>query len=109
MCFTYLPVSFWGHALETATYILNRVPSKSISSTPYEIWSGKKPYLKYFKIWGCPAYVKRIFGYKLNARVDKYLFMGYTKESRGYLFYHSTEQKVFVSRHATFLENEFIL
>ena len=109
MCFTSLPISFWGHALETAIYLLNRVPSKSVSGTPYEIWRGKKPSLKYFKIWGCPAYVKRNFGHKLDARADKYLFIGYPRDSIGYLFYHPTEQKVFVSRHATFMEKEFIL
>ena len=88
---------------------MNRVPSKSVSSTPYEIWRGKKPNLKYFKIWGCSAYVKRNFGHKLDTRADKYLFVGYPKDSIGYLFYHPTEQKVFVSRHATFMEKEFIL
>ena len=109
MCFTKLPISFWGHALETAIYILNRVPSKSISSTPYDIWRSKKPNLKYLKIWGCPAYVKRNFGHKLDARSDRCLFIGYPRNSIGYLFYHPTEQKVFVSRHATFMKKEFIL
>ena len=31
-----LPISYWGDALLTATYVLNRVPSKTIASTPYE-------------------------------------------------------------------------
>ena len=30
-----LPLSFWGYALETATFMLNRAPSKSIETTPY--------------------------------------------------------------------------
>ncbi|KAK8584073.1 hypothetical protein V6N12_068323 [Hibiscus sabdariffa] len=38
-----LPISFWGHALETAAFTLNRVPSKSVQKTPYEIWTGKCP------------------------------------------------------------------
>ena len=29
-----LPESFWGEALKTATYILNRVPSKVVAKTP---------------------------------------------------------------------------
>ena len=32
-----LPLSFWGYALETATFTLNRVPSKSVEKTPHEI------------------------------------------------------------------------
>ena len=38
-----LPINFWGDALLTAAYILNRVPSKSVSSTPYELWTNRKP------------------------------------------------------------------
>ncbi|KAK9028104.1 hypothetical protein V6N11_067918 [Hibiscus sabdariffa] len=40
-----LSISFWGHALETAAFTLNRVPSKSVQKTPYEIWTGKHPRL----------------------------------------------------------------
>ena len=36
-----LPKSFWGFALETASRIINNVPSKSVSSIPYELWTGK--------------------------------------------------------------------
>ena len=38
-----LPISFCGDALMTATYILNRVPSKYVLSTPYELWKGVTP------------------------------------------------------------------
>ena len=37
MCQSDLPLSFWGYALETAAFTLNRVPSKSVDKTPYEI------------------------------------------------------------------------
>ncbi|RVW39978.1 Retrovirus-related Pol polyprotein from transposon TNT 1-94 [Vitis vinifera] len=36
-----LPISFWGHAIETAAYILNLVPSKSVPKTPTELWTGQ--------------------------------------------------------------------
>ena len=35
MSLTDLPLSFWGHALETATFTLNRAPSKSVETRPY--------------------------------------------------------------------------
>nr|AAX94813.1 retrotransposon protein, putative, Ty1-copia sub-class [Oryza sativa Japonica Group]ABA93176.1 retrotransposon protein, putative, Ty1-copia subclass [Oryza sativa Japonica Group] len=50
---TDLPLSFWGYTLETAAFTLNRVPSKSVDKTPYEIWTGKRPSLSFLKIWGC--------------------------------------------------------
>ena len=38
-----LPVSLWMYALRTAQYLLNRVPSKSVPKTPFELWTGRKP------------------------------------------------------------------
>lgn len=32
-----LQESFWGEALKTAVYILNKVPSKVVAKTPYEL------------------------------------------------------------------------
>ena len=32
-----LPESLWGKAIKTAVYILNRVPSKAVAKTPYEL------------------------------------------------------------------------
>ena len=46
---------------------------------------------------------------KLDAKSDKCLFVGYPKETQGYYFYHTLEQKVFVLKHAVFLEKEFLL
>ena len=99
-----LPKSFWGNALETAAYILNRVTSKSVEVTPYEIWTNKKPYFSHMKVWGCPAFVKRTISDKLEAKSDKCLFVGYPKETMGYQFYNTLEQRLFVSKHAVFLE-----
>jgi hypothetical protein len=45
-----VPLSFWGYALETAAFILNRVPSKSVERTPYEIWTMKHPELSFLKV-----------------------------------------------------------
>ena len=50
-----LPESLWGEALKTAVYILNRVPSKAVAKTPYELWTGKKPSIRHLHVWGCPV------------------------------------------------------
>ena len=59
MSLTDLPLSFWGYALETDAFTLNRSPSKSVEETPYEMWFGKKPKFSLLKVWGCDAYVKK--------------------------------------------------
>ncbi|KAJ9547407.1 hypothetical protein OSB04_019950 [Centaurea solstitialis] len=108
MCHSSLPVSFWGHALETAAHILNRAPTKSVEKTPYELWKGKKPNISFLKIWGCEVYVKRPTSEKLKPKSDKCFFVGYPKTTVGYYFYNPEENKVFVARNGKFLEEKFL-
>ena len=74
-----LPLSFMGSALETTTFTLNRAPSKSVETTPYELWFGKKPKLSFLKVWGCDAYVKKFQANKLEPKADKCIFIEYPK------------------------------
>ena len=66
MSLTDLPLSFWGYALETAAFTLNSAQSKSVETTPYELWFVKKPKLSFLKVWGCDAYVKKLQPDKSN-------------------------------------------
>ena len=59
MSYLTLPISFWGYALNTAMYLLNLMPSKSIPITPIELWIGSNPSMRHLHIWGCPARVER--------------------------------------------------
>ncbi|KAK8685887.1 hypothetical protein V6N13_124919 [Hibiscus sabdariffa] len=106
MSHTDLPTSFWGYALETAAFTLNRVPSKSVQKTPHEMWTGRRPNMSFMKIWGCKAYVKHQMSTKLEPKLEKCTFVGYPKETKGYYFYN--ENKVFVARTGVFLEKEFL-
>ncbi|KAL0445613.1 UNVERIFIED_CONTAM: hypothetical protein Slati_1689200 [Sesamum latifolium] len=105
--FTELPPSFWGYALEAAVKLLNIAPSKMVPQTSYEIWHEKPASYKYLRVWGSPAYVKRLVGDKLDSRSSLYRFIGYPKETVGYYFYDPSEQKIFISRNVVFLEKGF--
>ena len=76
MSLTNLPLSFWGYALETAAFTLNRAPSKSVETTLYELWFGKKPKLSFLKVWGCDAFVKKFQPDKLEPKSEKCVFIG---------------------------------
>ena len=106
--YSILPSSFWGYALETVMYILNVVPSKSISKTPLELWNGRKASLRHICIWGCIAYVLQSKTTKLEPRSKVCLFVGYPKETRGGFFYSPQDNQVFVSTNATFLEEDYM-
>uniref|UniRef100_A0A2N9IH71 Integrase catalytic domain-containing protein n=1 Tax=Fagus sylvatica TaxID=28930 RepID=A0A2N9IH71_FAGSY len=103
-----VPISLWMEALKTAVYLLNRVPSKAVQKTPFELWTGRKPSLRHFHIWGCPAEA-RIYNpheKKLDSRTVSGYFIGYPEKSKGYRFYcpnHS--MRIVETGNARFLEN----
>ncbi|KAL5810596.1 hypothetical protein ACOSQ4_027164 [Xanthoceras sorbifolium] len=84
------------------------VPSKSVPKTPLELWNGRKVSLRHFRIWGCPAHVLKNRSGKLDSKSVVCLFVGYSKETRGGYFYSPEDNKVFVSKNATFLEDNYI-
>ena len=76
LSYSSLPMLFWGYALETATYLLNLVPSKSVSKTPTELCNGRKPSLNHIHIWGAPAKEQNIGNY---GYIDTWILRKYRK------------------------------
>ncbi|KAK4406438.1 hypothetical protein Sango_0650300 [Sesamum angolense] len=68
MSITELPLSFWEYALETAARLLNTMPSKAVTQTPYQIWHDKPASYKYLRVWGSHVCVKMLVGDKLDSR-----------------------------------------
>ena len=109
MSYANLSNFFWGYALETTQYILNFVPSKKVSTTLNELWTGRKPNLGHVRIWGSPVYVLNRDPNKLEARSNVCLFVGYPKETKCYMFYDPQDQTVIVSTNAIFLEEDYMI
>jgi hypothetical protein len=88
LSYSTLPIDLWMEALKTVIHILNRVPSKSVSKTPYELWTGHKPSLNYLRVCSCPAEAK-IFNTnagKLEPNTISCHFIGYPEKSKGFHF-----------------------
>ena len=106
-----LPISLWMEALKPVIHILNRVPSKSVPKTPYELWTGREPSLNHLRVWGCPAEAK-VFNPnigKLYSKTVSCYFIGYPDKSKGYHFYCPSRHTRFVEiRHVVFLEDDMV-
>lgn len=81
---------FWGEAVMMANYIQNRLPWKSVLTTPYEGWFGKKPNIQHFKSFGSKCYVhihaeKR---QKLDPKAISMILVGYDDKSKAYRCYN---------------------
>jgi hypothetical protein len=111
LSYSTLPISLWMEALKIAVHILNRVPSKSVPKTPYEIWTDRKHTLNYLHVWGCLAEA-RIFNPsigKLDPKTVSCHFIGYPDKSKGFCFYYPDRYiKIVETRHVVFLEDEVI-
>ena len=96
----------------TAAYILNLVPSKSVSSTPYELWTDKKPDLNNLRPWGSTGYVYNTSHRyrKLGPRGKKCIFIRYSEHSKGYVLIGEQPDGSMTeleSRDVDFIESEF--
>nr|GEV83167.1 zinc finger, CCHC-type [Tanacetum cinerariifolium] len=81
-----LSQGFWGEAMLTACYLLNRVPNKKNKITHYELWTKKKPNINYLRVWGFRAAV-RLPNPKLKTlgeRGIECIFVGYAEHSKAY-------------------------
>jgi hypothetical protein len=111
LSYSTLLISLWMEALKTAVHILNRVSSKSVPKTPYEMWIGRKPTLNYLYVWGCPTEA-RIFNpsiEKLDPKTVSCHFIGYPDKSKGFRFYYPDRYiKMVETRHVVFLEDDVI-
>ena len=98
--------SFWAEAVGTAAYLRNRAPTKSLTDvTPYEMWTGKKPSVQHFKIFGSPAIaLDKTEKRKFRPKGKEYIFVGYSSTSKAYRLFDPIKQKIICSRDVAFIE-----
>ena len=105
-----LPNYLWEEALRTMTYILNQVPSKYVPKTLFGLWSGKKPNLHHFCVWGYKAKMQ-IYNppiKKLDPKTISGYFFGYCIGSTGSRFFcpsHTT--RIVELDKAIYFEDDF--
>jgi transposase InsO family protein len=102
-----LPPVYWAAAVHAAVYTRNRVPSSATKAkTPFELWTGEKPSLSDLRVFGCKAYVHVAdeLRYKLDAKSAECVFIGYSLDSKAWIFYQPAKRRTLVSRNASFDE-----
>jgi transposase InsO family protein len=104
-----VPKTFWPEALKWATYILNRSPTLSVKDmTPEKAWSGTKPAVHHFRVFGCLAHVHipDVHRRKLDDKSIPCFLLGLSEESRGYKLYDPTHKKIIVRKDVVFDESK---
>jgi hypothetical protein len=86
---TGLPMSFWLDAVLTRQYLINRLPTSTLSDglTPFElITNGRKPDLSHLRVWGCDCYVAVPDELRAKAGSKRFraIFVGYEEHRIGW-------------------------
>ena len=86
-----------GEVVNTACHTVNRVYFRpDTKKTPYELWKGRKPNVKYFRIFGSICFIlkdRENMG-KFDFRSDEGIFLGYSSISKAYRVYNKRTMKV---------------
>jgi hypothetical protein len=105
-----LPTHYWAEALATATYLLNRLPTKAVAHpTPYFALFGIHPSYDHLRVFGCACYpnLASTAPHKLAPRSTRCVFLGYSPDHKGYQCLDLTSHRVLISRHVVFDESDF--
>jgi hypothetical protein len=84
---TSMPARYWVEALQTATYLLNCLPSKAINASyPYVALYGIAPSYKHLRIFGCVYFpnLSTQATHKLPPWSTHCVFLGYSVDHKGY-------------------------
>lgn len=104
-----LPKKFWTEAANTAVFLQNRLSSKALKDqTPFEVWYGFKPSLKFLKAFGCVyfAHVPQNKRDKLGKKAISGIFVGYSLVSKAYKVYHPQNGRMTITVNVHFNKEE---
>ncbi|GKA28016.1 retrovirus-related pol polyprotein from transposon TNT 1-94 [Tanacetum coccineum] len=99
--------NFWCNAVDTSTYILNRILIRAIlGKTPYELLRGRKPTLDYFRVFGSKCFILNTKDYltKFDPKSYEGIFLGYSQNNKAYIILNKHTGKVEESLNVTFDE-----
>ena len=89
--------NLWGEVVNTACHTVNWVYFKpGTKKTPYELRKGRKPNVKYFRIFRSTCFILKDKENvrKFDSRSDEGIFLGYTSTSKAYQVYNKRTKKV---------------
>ena len=102
---------FWGEAVNSAIYLINRLPSFALNgATPYQVLFGQPASLDHLRIFGCEAYAQiyEVQRHKLDPKASKGILVGYDPHNRRvYRIFFPETGHVRSSIHVTFDETRF--
>jgi transposase InsO family protein len=103
-----LRLKYWVEAINCANYIVNRTPTKALKNiTPEEYWTKIKPDVSHFRVCGSIswAHIPDENRKALHPKSEKCIFVGYSKDVKGYILLQPHCNEIIIRRDVKFDEN----
>lgn len=107
-----MPDIYWTYALAIAVYLINRMPTQILHlQSPFQVLFKTKPNYHQLKIFGCLCFpwLGPYNSHKLQPKSKPCVFLGYFLTYSAYLCLDLITNRIYVSRHVQFVENQFPL
>lgn len=99
----------WAEAVNTAVYLKNCSPAAALNnnSTPYEMWTGRKPNLQHIRVFGSPVmvHIPKVRRNKWDKKSQMLYLVGYSENTKGYRLYDQKTNKIIVARDVVVMES----
>ncbi|KAI3499188.1 hypothetical protein L1887_34981 [Cichorium endivia] len=104
-----IPLQYWGDAILTSVFLINRTPSSVLNGkTPYELVYKRSPKLDFLRIFGCLCFAAKLnLSDKFSERAEKCVLLGYGIDKKSYKVLSLDSKCVFFSRDVRFFESVF--
>ena len=100
--------TFWAEAVNTACHAINHLYLHKIyKKTAYELLTGNKPKVDYFRVFGCKCFIlnKKSKSSKFAPKVDEGFLLGYASNAHGYRVFNNNSSLVEIAVDVTFDES----
>src|SRR5438105_10338203 len=99
---------FWAEAINTACHAINWLYlHKILKKTAYELLTGNKPKVHYFRVFGSKCFIlnKKSKSSKFATKVDEGFMLGYGSNAHAYCVFNKTSGCVEIAKDVTFDES----
>jgi hypothetical protein len=108
---SHVPKTFWDEACQTSCYLINQLPTPALENlSPSQKLFNHNPNYNLLRIFGCACFpnLRPYNQHKFDFRSKECVFLGYSRNHKGYKCFHIPTARMYISRDVVFHEHSFL-
>jgi hypothetical protein len=102
---SHVPKTFWDEACQTSCYLINRLPTPILQNiSPFQKLFNHSPDSNFLRIFNCACFpnLRPYNQHKFDFRSKECVFLGYSRNLKGYKCFHIPTARMYISRDVVF-------